>query len=99
SAEGGAGEVGPAEGGLDEVGQAEVGLAEVGLAEVGLEKVGLAEVGLAEVGLEKVGLAEVRPDVFVLLPPRLPHRDTLLPDLEMLRVRHRARLPLYSSHF
>src|SRR5262245_49636064 len=37
---------------------------------------------------------EVQPDVYRLAPPRIPHPDPLLQDLEMLRVRHRSRLPL-----
>jgi hypothetical protein len=44
--------------------------------------------------LVEVGAGEARPDVPTLEPPRIPRRDALLQDLEMLRVRHRSRLPL-----
>ena len=33
---------------------------------------------------------------FIVQSPLIPGLDTLLQDLEMLRVRHRSRLPLYA---
>src|SRR5262249_51850167 len=52
-------------------------------------------VDLAKTSFTEISLAEVRSNVFVLLPPLVPRLDTLLQDLEMLWVRHRARLPLW----
>ena len=57
-------------------------------------EVSLVELGPAEVSPAELGVAEVRPDIFVLVPPLIPRLDALLQVLEMLRVRHRSRLPL-----
>jgi hypothetical protein len=54
----------------------------------------LGQVGPAEVSPPEVGLDEVWRDVPVFIPPLIPRREALLQELEMLRVRHRSRLPL-----
>jgi len=77
----------------------EEGVAEVGIAKEGAAEDSPAESGPVEGGPAEGGPAEVRSDALVLIPPLIPRLDALLQDLEMLRVRHRLRLPLCSSSF
>src|SRR5262245_8262972 len=89
-------EVGPSKVGLSEVGPSEAGIAEVGPAEAGPTKTGPRE-GVPREG----GLVKVWGDVSILVSPLIPRLNTLpqdLPqDLEMLRIRHRSRLPCDDS--
>nr|WP_237080709.1 hypothetical protein [Myxococcus xanthus] len=72
------GEVGAGEVGAGEVGAGEVGAGESGVTEIGVEERGSAEISAAEVESREVDSVEsdsgeVRPYVWVVLSPLVPH--------------------------
>jgi hypothetical protein len=94
-------EVGSQQENLSEISLSQVGLSEIGLVQTRLAQIGLAQVGPHEIGVPQIGPTQIGVDLRMLSSPRIPRRDSLLENSEVLLICHRVSLPLgrASRHF
>ena len=85
-------EVGSQQEDLSEIGLSQVGLSEIGLVQTRLAQIGTAQVGPHEVGVPQVGSTQIGVDLRILSSPRIPRRDSLLENSEVLLICHRVFL-------
>jgi hypothetical protein len=87
--------------GLSKIGLVQTRLAQIGLAQVGPHEIGVPQIGPTQIGFAEIGLTQIGVDLRMLSSPRIPRRDSLLENSEVLLICHRVSLPLgrASRHF
>ena len=94
-------EIGLSQVGLSKIGLVQTRLAQIGLAQVGPHEIGVPQIGPTQIGFAEIGLTQIGVDLRMLSSPRIPRRDSLLENSEVLLICHRVSLPLgrASRHF